>query len=110
MICPAILDPFQGGNYRVIACLHQALLCPIVSKTFNFLFAIQRDNDEGIKQPPTVKTDELNINKNEQSMNNHTMQTKLIIGNDKIRMKSVGCEQDNDINLCNINDTDKKLI
>lgn len=38
MICPAILDPFQGANYRLIACMHQMLLCPIVSKFFGYMF------------------------------------------------------------------------
>lgn len=39
MICPAILDPFQGANYRLIACMHQMLLCPIVSKFFGYMFS-----------------------------------------------------------------------
>lgn len=39
MICPAILDPFQGANYRINACIHQAMLCPIVSKAFGYLFS-----------------------------------------------------------------------
>lgn len=38
MICPAILDPFQGANYRLVACMHQALLCPIISKLFGYMF------------------------------------------------------------------------
>lgn len=38
MICPAILDPFQGGNYRLIASLHQAFLCPFVSKFLIYMF------------------------------------------------------------------------
>lgn len=38
MICPAILDPFQGGNYRLYACMHQAFLCPIISKVFAYIF------------------------------------------------------------------------
>lgn len=39
MICPAILDPFQGANYRINACIHQAMLCPIVSKAFGYFFS-----------------------------------------------------------------------
>lgn len=39
MICPAILDPFQGANYRLMACMHQALLCPIITKFFGYVFS-----------------------------------------------------------------------
>lgn len=38
MICPAILDPFQGANYRLVAATHQALLCPIIAKLFGYVF------------------------------------------------------------------------
>lgn len=38
MICPAVLDPFQGSNYRLNACFHQALLCPLLCKFFCYIF------------------------------------------------------------------------
>ncbi|XP_031633790.1 transmembrane protein 164 isoform X2 [Contarinia nasturtii] len=44
MICPAILDPFQGTNYRLIACMHQMILCPIISKSFGFVFSPSSTN------------------------------------------------------------------
>ncbi|CAK9811950.1 Transmembrane protein 164 [Anthophora plagiata] len=34
MLCPAILDPFEGQNYRLWVLVHQALLCPLLSKLF----------------------------------------------------------------------------
>ncbi|VDM78236.1 unnamed protein product [Strongylus vulgaris] len=35
IMCPAISDPFQCRAYRVIACAHQTLLIPIITKTYS---------------------------------------------------------------------------
>ncbi|XP_073941742.1 transmembrane protein 164 [Choristoneura fumiferana] len=37
MICPALLDPFDGAWYRAAAVLHQALLCPLLCKGYCLL-------------------------------------------------------------------------
>ncbi|XP_044267359.1 transmembrane protein 164 [Tribolium madens] len=34
MLCPAILDPFEGQLYRIFAVVHQAILCPVLNKIF----------------------------------------------------------------------------
>ncbi|XP_076681371.1 transmembrane protein 164 [Andrena cerasifolii] len=34
MLCAAVLDPFEGPNYRLWVLLHQAILCPLLSKLF----------------------------------------------------------------------------
>lgn len=39
MLCPAVLDPFSGPNYRLSAIVHQAILCPLMAKTICFAFA-----------------------------------------------------------------------
>ncbi|XP_054009493.1 transmembrane protein 164 [Hylaeus anthracinus] len=32
MLCPAILDPFEGQNYRLCVFVHQGILCPLLCK------------------------------------------------------------------------------
>ncbi|XP_018576135.1 transmembrane protein 164-like [Anoplophora glabripennis] len=34
MLCPAVLDPFDGQMYRICAVVHQAFLCPVLCKLF----------------------------------------------------------------------------
>lgn len=34
MLCPAVLDPFEGQFYRIFAVFHQAILCPVLCKLF----------------------------------------------------------------------------
>lgn len=34
MLCAAVLDPFEGQNYRIWAVTHQLMLCPILCKLF----------------------------------------------------------------------------
>ncbi|XP_020285707.1 transmembrane protein 164 [Pseudomyrmex gracilis] len=34
MLCAAVLDPFEGQNYRIWATIHQAILCPFLCKLF----------------------------------------------------------------------------
>ncbi|XP_035726923.1 transmembrane protein 164-like [Vespa mandarinia] len=38
MLCSAVLDPFEGQNYRMGAFVHQGLLCPFLSKLLCYLY------------------------------------------------------------------------
>ncbi|XP_015175543.1 PREDICTED: transmembrane protein 164 [Polistes dominula] len=38
MLCSAVLDPFEGQNYRMAAFVHQGLLCPLSSKLLCYLY------------------------------------------------------------------------
>lgn len=50
MLCAAVSDPFQGQNYRLFACCHQALLCPLLVKGTSFLFGSSKSsaNENGL--------------------------------------------------------------
>ncbi|XP_003698940.1 transmembrane protein 164 isoform X1 [Apis florea] len=37
MLCAAILDPFEGQNYRMWTFIHQGLLCPLLCKLFCYV-------------------------------------------------------------------------
>lgn len=47
MLCAAMADPFQGQNYRLFACCHQSLLCPILSKGTVLLFSSRKSSSNG---------------------------------------------------------------
>ncbi|XP_076160094.1 transmembrane protein 164 [Ptiloglossa arizonensis] len=36
MLCAAVLDPFEGQNYRLWTLVHQGLLCPLLSKLMHY--------------------------------------------------------------------------
>lgn len=38
MLCPAVLDPFEGQNYRMYVFVHQGILCPLLSRLLCYLF------------------------------------------------------------------------
>ncbi|CAJ0609062.1 unnamed protein product [Cylicocyclus nassatus] len=48
IMCPAISDPFQSRAYRVIACAHQTLLIPIISKTYSAIASCVIDIFNGL--------------------------------------------------------------
>lgn len=48
MLCPALLDPFEGPNYRWLAVIHQGLLCPILSKVYISLLAPKPNDSNNV--------------------------------------------------------------
>ncbi|XP_015429610.1 PREDICTED: transmembrane protein 164 [Dufourea novaeangliae] len=38
ILCPAVLDPFEGSNYRLWTVVHQGLLCPLLCKLLCYIF------------------------------------------------------------------------
>lgn len=42
MLCPAILDPFEGSNYRLFAVVHQSMLCPLLCKLVSHFGVFKR--------------------------------------------------------------------
>ncbi|XP_057324750.1 transmembrane protein 164 [Microplitis mediator] len=38
ILCPAILDPFEGRFYRLAAVVHEGLLCPLLAKLLCIIF------------------------------------------------------------------------
>lgn len=78
MICPAILDPFQGTNYRIAACMHQFLLCPIIAKTFGYLFS----------PASTEKSVEQNSSDVRLIGNDATVDNAVVVSNAKYRVQN----------------------
>lgn len=56
MLCPAILDPFEGQNYRIAAFIHQGILCPLLCKIVCFIFAPRNGIIENESASSTLST------------------------------------------------------
>lgn len=61
MLCPALLDPFEGQNYRLFACAHQAILCPILCKMYCYFFKLNAFKfDEIVNNRDRNKVEDIN--------------------------------------------------
>lgn len=56
MLCPAVLDPFDGPYYRIFAVFHQAILCPVLCKLFCLLSDVFLTKFELTKVKKTLET------------------------------------------------------
>lgn len=52
MLCPAILDPFEGQNYRLFAVVHQSILCPLLCKIYCYLFQPVYEQEDDSRRAP----------------------------------------------------------
>lgn len=63
MLCPAVLDPFEGSNYRLAAVVHQGILCPLLCKIICFLctprgtIVITKSKQQSPKHSCTISQD-----------------------------------------------------
>ena len=67
MLCAAILDPFEGPNYRLCACLHQAFLCPALCKLYCYLFQPAQMKDAATVYNDDDRTTNTSFNKEDKS-------------------------------------------
>lgn len=104
MLCPAVLDPFEGPNYRIAAVIHQGILCPLLCKLVCLAFTPRGTVITGDNNGESVTESVLD------SHNNKTNKVAQLIDLNKQRSQLLACDNSQLSDGTNVSCTEKSVV